>query len=180
MTPPTAPLSLPPYTFIMSDHATRELTCSLAEELGKVASGVFIDDFLAPIHNALSAMFDADWKSDLGSHQNTQMRLADKTVHDLTIDLEAWFTSQFGEEKLGQLALARSKESRETYEYSFVFRDATPSDVRTFFSDESIAKRDMLIVDLTGRPTLHPSGSLFIAALNATPQEIIDRIRKVL
>lgn len=177
MTPPSALLSLPPYTFIMSNHATRELACSLAEELGKDAIGVFIDDFLAPIHNALAAMFDVDWKTDLAT---SPVIVPNHDTGDLIKDLEAWFTSQFGEEKLGQLALARSKEARETYEYSFVFRDATPSDVSAFLQDTSIARRDMLIVNLHKYPLTISTVTCVHVSPSADAPHIVGQIRQVL
>lgn len=144
------PPSLPPYTFLMSDHTTRQLACDVAEELSQLNHTVYIDDFLTPIHDALAAMLELDMKRDLGSPSNTN-RLVLETVEecteqDLINSLERWHIKRFGEDALARIALKRAQYNRANFDYSYVFRDARPIHVEAF---NSIPARDKYIVPLT-------------------------------
>jgi hypothetical protein len=148
---PRPPASLPPFTFLMSDHTTHKLACEVAALLVAESDLVYIDDFLAPIQNGLSALLDVDWKRDLGDFTTTNRLVleakVESTERDLIVSLEKWFNETFGDDRLGKLALKRALDHREMYEYSYVFRDATRVHVKPFI--DRIKPRDMMIVYLT-------------------------------
>lgn len=116
---PLSPPSLPPYIFLMSDHTTAKLANEVAEALSAKYPSVYVDDFLAPIHEAYRALFSLDWKRDMASD-------VESTERDHIVSLEKWFIEQFGEHELGKLARERCDERNEMADYITVFRDATP------------------------------------------------------
>lgn len=139
-----------PFTFLVSDHTTHKLACDVAELLVEANDGVFIDDFLAPVQDGLSAMLGLDMKRDLGDFSSTNRlvleALKESTERDLIVSLEKWHIEIFGEEALGKLAYKRALDNRSMYEYAYVFRDATAIHVKPFM--ENIKGRDMLFVPL--------------------------------
>lgn len=154
MSAPTAPIHLPPLTFLMSDHSTATLAVDVAEVLSSLNHTIYVDDFLAPIENALQSMFDLDWGRDMGNPRDTHRLMleatdGESTERDIMVSLEKWFIETFGEEQLGKMGLKRMKINRELYQYPYLFRDATPIHIRPFLADTSIARRDILMVDLT-------------------------------
>jgi hypothetical protein len=139
-----------PFTFLVSDHATHKLACEVAELLSVANDGVFIDDFLAPVQDGLSAMLGLDMKRDLGDFSSTNRlvleALKESTERDLIVSLEKWHIETFGEDALGKLAYKRALDNRTMYEYAYVFRDATTIHVKPFL--ENLRSRDMLFVIL--------------------------------
>lgn len=133
---PLAPPSLPPYIFLMSDHTTRQLAVDVAEALSDKYPTVFVEDFLAPIHEAFITMFDLDWKRDMGNYfENNRQFLSSKhgeTEQDLIVSLEAWFIDRFGETELGKMARQRSDARNAMADYITVFRDATTQHIDAF------------------------------------------------
>ncbi len=159
------PVSLPPFTFLMSDHTTRQLACDVAEELSKIHDGVYVDDFLLPIHDGLAAMMELDMKRDLGSPRNTNRLVTEavkeSTEQDLIVSLEKWHIETFGEHHLGQLAFKRAMDNRANYEYSYVFRDATVKHLDAF---KSLAPRDMYRMHLLHTYTVDEVVNLILKA----------------
>lgn len=178
-------LSLPPFTFLMSDHSTHQLACDVAELLSVNNEMVLIDDFLAPIADGLSAMFELDWKTDRCVPANVNKlllpALKESTEGDAMKNLEAWFISQFGPRALGTMARTRSLENREVADYAIVFRDATPTHLEGFWGRPLIALRDMLIVHLSGigRPIGPPALDVIVPP-NSTPEDVVNLIRGAL
>lgn len=157
MSAPTAPIHLPPLTFLMSDHTTATLAIDVAEVLSSLNHTLYIDDFIAPVANGLQAMFDIDWARDMADPKQTNRLMlesidGESTEHDMLVSLEKWFNENFGERQLGKMALNRMRVNRETFDYPYLFRDATPTHIQAFIADTSIPRRDMLIVNLL--PTL--------------------------
>lgn len=147
-----SPPTLPPYIFLLSDHTTRQLAVAVAEALSAKYPSVYVDDFLAPIHEAYLAMFELDWKRDIGNPKVTteQFSVEDggHTAQDLIVSLEKWFIEQFGETKLGKMARQRSDARNAMADYITVFRDATSAHLNGFFPGAVIADRDNRIVNL--------------------------------
>jgi len=179
---PSPPITLPPYTFIMCDHRSRTLACQITEALIETNDTVYVDYFLAPIHEGLSALLGLGVERDLGVPANVD-RLAlpalnEATEGDLIVDLEKWYNYHFGEAALGALALKRARENRELADYSIVFRDATPKHVLAFLNS-NIAKRDMFFIHLEMMVTIG-QGVRELALALATPfHEQMAEIRKV-
>ncbi len=133
---PLAPPSLPPYIFLMSDHTTAQLAHDVAEELSRRHPSVFIDDFLAPIHEAFAAMFELDWKRDAGDPRNVG-----PTERDNIVSLEKWFIEQFGEHRLGNMGRERCIARNMMVDYITVFRDATNAHLIGFRTNTGDCKR---------------------------------------
>lgn len=169
--------SLYPYTFLMSDHETHKLACEVAELLSNTNDTVFVDDFLAPVQDGLSAMLGLDMKRDLGDFSATNRlvleALKESTERDLIVSLEKWYIDTFGAERLGELALKRALDNRAMYEYSYVFRDATSIHVKPFM--ETIPRRDMLFVHLGGGVSLGGTPESFVAS-KSTAEQVVARI----
>lgn len=178
-------LSLPPYTLIMSDYETRQLACDVTELLSEEVPHVLAMDFLAPVYDAIAAMFELDWKRDLGTPANTNRLLLDalqeSTEGDVIKDLERWFIDKFGPYALGNMTRERALANNEVADYCHVFRDSTPEHTTGFLGPlAKIARRDCLFVHLgSGRTVGPPSIDLFVATA-CTSEEIIQRIRSVL
>ena len=148
---PSPPITLPPYTFIMCDHQSHALSCQITEALVESNNTVYVEDFLAPIHEGVSAILGLGINRDLGAPDETNRlvlpTLLGETESDLIVSLEKWYNSHFGEAALGALALKRARDNRELADYSIVFRDATPKHVLAFLNS-NIARRDMLFIHL--------------------------------
>lgn len=154
MSVPTTPVHLPPLTFLMCDHTTAQLAVDVAEVLSSLDGTLYVDDFLAPIHQGLQSMFDIDWQRDLADPKNNQRLMlesasGDASERDILVSLEKWFNETFGEPQLGLMGLKRMKVNRDLFAYPYLFRDATPRHIAPFIADASIARRDMLMVWLT-------------------------------
>ena len=141
--------SLPPFIFLMSNHETNQLAADVAEALSHRYPEVFVDDFLAPIHEGLSAMFELDWKRDMGNPT-----MVGPTERDQIVSLEKWFIDEFGLHRLGQMALARCNDRNETADYVTVFRDATEPHLEGFDPDDSMSDRQFKIVHLKPEHTV--------------------------
>lgn len=154
MSAPTAPIHLPPLTFLMSDHTTSSLAVDVAEALSEANNTLYVDDFLSPVYEGLQSMFSIDWKRDMANPRETQRLMlesasGDASENDIIVSLEKWFNETFGEAQLGKMGLHRMKTNREMFSYPYLFRDATPKHIEPFIADMSIARRDMLMVWLT-------------------------------
>lgn len=149
----TAPINLPPLTLLMSDHTTHSLACDVAEALSAANASLYVDDFLAPVYEGLRSMFDMDWKSDMASPTETRKLMLESidgeaTEGDILVSLEKWFNETFGEAQLGKMGLKRMKTNRDLFAYPYLFRDATPTHISSFLADSSLARRDILMVNL--------------------------------
>lgn len=148
------PPRLPPYIFLLSDHTTRELACEIAEALSERYPAVYVDDFLAPIHEAFTAMFELDWKRDMGQPSELNklfIPAGDETENDIIVALEAWFTDKFGPHVLGKMAAARSAARNAMADYITIFRDATPAHLVGFNPPPHI---DRIAITLTRDSTV--------------------------
>jgi hypothetical protein len=149
------PPFLPPLTFIMSDHATRPLAIELAAGISLIAPTTYVDDFLTPVYDGFTAMFNADWKRDMADPREAAMLPVPSVARgqetnseqDVLNSLASWFENEFGPLSLSTLALRRYTENDDTFGGSYLFRDATPQYVRTFFP--VVPSRDMLFIWLT-------------------------------
>lgn len=162
MSVPTAPIFLPPITFLMSDHTTASLSIEVAEALSLRNASLYVDDFLSPIYNGLQGMFELNWMRDLADPKETNRLMLESitgeaTEQDILVSLERWFIDTFGELQLGRMGLHRMKTNREMFAYPYLFRDATPKHLQPFIADPSIPRRDMLIVWLTSNLATSPS-----------------------
>ena len=119
--------NLPPYIFLMSDHTTKQLAVDVADALAEKYPAVYIDDFLAPIHEAYTAMFELDWKRDMGNPE-----VVSPDTNDMIVSLERWFIDQFGATKLGEMARQRSDARNHMADYITVYRDATANHIIGF------------------------------------------------
>lgn len=131
MTPP----SLPPYIFLMSDHTTAKLAAEVADALSTKYPHVYVDDFLAPIYEGFAAMFELDWKRDMGNPDEVNrifLPAGEQTERDIIVSLEKWFIEQFGEKALGMSARQRCDARNEMADYVTVFRDATAKHLEGF------------------------------------------------
>ena len=178
------PLSLPPYTFLMSDYTTKQLAVDVAGLLSQDSDIVLVEDFLGPIADGLAAMFEIDWKRDLCVPSNTNRlmlpALRESTEADVLVSLEKWFIENFGPRALGDIARTRALENREIADYSIVYRDATPTHVEGFWHN-AIAKRDMLFVHLvTGFPIASPNSLNVVVPPGASAEDVVNLIRGVL
>lgn len=179
------PLSLPPYTFLMSDHTTKQLACDVAELLSSGNDIVLVEDFLGPIADGLAAMFEIDWKRDLCVPSNTNRlmlpALRESTEADVLVSLERWFVDQFGPRALGTIARQRALENREIADYSIVWRDATPTHIDGFWERGlRIAKRDMLFVHLVSGHAIGTPSLDVIVPPGASAEDVVNLIRGVL
>jgi len=140
---------LPSYIFLLSDHTTRPLAVAAADAISTLAKHVVIEDFLAPIHESLTALLTLDWNRDLGDPRETSELLPDcttpQTINDLIISLEKWFINRFGLYVLGKRARIRCDERNEIADYVTVFRDATGTDIAAF---ADIPDRDKHMIKL--------------------------------
>lgn len=155
MSPTLAPIHLPPVTFLMSDHATSTLAVDVAQKLSDTNATLYVDDFLAPIYEGLQSMFSIDWKRDMGDSKDTNRLMleaadGESSEGDIIVSLEKWFNETFGEAQLGKMGLQRMKVNRDMFDYPYLFRDATPVHMQPFLADDSIPRRDILMVDLSG------------------------------
>jgi hypothetical protein len=179
---PSPPITLPPYTFIMCDHRSHALSCQITEALVESNDTVYVDDFLAPIHEGVSAILGLGIDRDLGVPATVDRlvlpTLTGETEADLIVSLEKWYNEHFGECALGVLALKRARDNRELADYSIVFRDATHKHVLAFLNS-NIPKRDMLFIHLEMMITIG-DGVKELALALATPfHEQMAEIRRV-
>lgn len=179
---PSPPVSLPPYTFIMCDHRSHPLSCAIADALTESNDTVYVDDFLAPIHEGLSAILDLKIDRDLGVPDKTDRlvlpTLLGETEADLIVSLEKWYNYHFGECALGVLALKRARDNRELADYSIVFRDATPKHVLAFLNS-NIPRRDMFFIHLEMMISIGGGVKELPIALAAPFHEQMAEIRRV-
>lgn len=147
---PRPPNSLPSYIFLVSDYETQQLAVDVAEALQAANNTVYIDDFLAPIHEGLRAMLELDNRRDLASPSNTNRLVVEadgtQTERDLIMSLEAWFNCQFDPQYLGKLGYKRAVDNHANFEYSILFRDATEEHVKMFL--DKVGWHEMLFVQL--------------------------------
>lgn len=146
----TSPPTLPAYIFLMSDHTTRQLAVDVADALSAKYPTVYVDDFLAPIHEGFAAMFELDWKRDMGNPKvNNALFLpaGDQTENDLIVSLEKWFIDQFSETHLGKMARARSDARNAMADYITVYRDATTKHLEGFGESGGLGDTVMLLPD---------------------------------
>ena len=131
-----SPPTIPPYIFLMSDHTTRQLAVDVAEALSAKYPSVYVDDFLAPVHEGFAAMFELDWKRDMGNPKVTteqfSVQAGGQTENDIIVSLEKWFIDEFGDKMLGHFARQRSDARNVMADYITVFRDATPKHLEGF------------------------------------------------
>lgn len=148
---PRPPVTLPPYIFLLPDRDTQQLAVDVADTLQAVNNTVYIDDFLAPIHEGLRSMLDLDNRRDLASPSSTNRLVVEseggQTEQDLIHSLEGWFNDQFDEHYLGKLAYKRAVDNHENYGYTILFRDATEAHVKAFIKN-GIGWDRMLFVQL--------------------------------
>jgi len=146
---------LPSYIFLLGGHTTHPLAVAAAEIISTRVKHVVIEDFLAPIHESLTALLTLDWSCDLGDPHETNTLLSDclppQTMADLIISLEKWFIDQYGVYALGTRARARCDERNEIADYVTVFRDATGADVVAF---ADIPDRDKHMIKLFAHDTV--------------------------
>lgn len=166
MSAPTTPIHLPPLTFLMSDHSTAQLAVDVAEALSDTNATLYIDDFLAPIHEGLQSMFDMDWRRDMADPRATNRLMlealdGESTETDVLISLEKWFNETFGEDQLGKMGLKRMKVNRDLFAYPYLFRDATVKHIQPFLADTSIPRRDILLVNLNTELVLSTVAPVF-------------------
>jgi hypothetical protein len=176
------PLFLRSFTFIMSEPSTRGLACEVAELLQQENDTVFVEDFLGPIHDALHAMFELDWKRDLGIPRNSDRlllpALVESTEGDMIKNLEKWFIDQFGPYALGRMGIARAKNNLEIADYSIVFRDATPLHIEG--AKAMLRPAQSMFVHLGGGTTVgEPAIDVLVPAAESA-ETVVDLIRKAL
>lgn len=147
---PRPPVTLPPYIFLLPDRDTQQLAVDVADTLQAVNNTVYIDDFLAPIHEGLRSMLDLDNRRDLASPSSTNRLVVEseggQTEQDLIHSLERWFNEKFDEHYLGKLAYKRAVDNHTNYGYTVLFRDATEAHVKQFLN--SIGWSKLLFVQL--------------------------------
>ncbi|SRR6266404_8558235 len=155
------PPPLPSYIFLMTGLdskfvAARERACEIAAAIAREHLWVFIDDFAAPLHEALRGMFEIDPYLDLGEvpHKKPQDGL---NYEALLESLAFWYNTRFPPPHLGQRAFERACESTAINdEHIFVYRDATPDQLKPFI--DNIPWKNICIVNLV--PHVWPVGLL--------------------
>lgn len=177
---PRPPNSLPSYIFLVSDYETQQLAVDVAEALQAANNTVYIDDFLAPIHEGLRAMLELDNRRDLASPSNTNRLVVEaddtQTERDLIMSLERWFNRKFDGQYLGKLAYKRAAANVANYDYSVLFRDATEQHVRPFI--DKLVWTKMLFVQL--QETVHWTKGNFPAAQWIAPKSSVEATIKAI
>lgn len=177
---PRPPNSLPSYIFLVSDYETQQLAVDVAEALQAANNTVYIDDFLAPIHEGLRAMLELDNRRDLASPSNTNRLVVEaddtQTERDLIMSLEAWFNGKFDEQYLGKLAYKRAAANVANYDYSVLFRDATEEHVKPFL--DQVAWSRLLFVQL--RQTIYWTKCAFPATQWIAPKSSVEATIKAI
>lgn len=147
---PRPPVTLPPYIFLLPDRDTQQLAVDVADTLQAVNNTVYIDDFLAPIHEGLRSMLDLDNRRDLASPSSTNRLVVEseggQTEQDLIHSLERWFNEEFDDHYLGKLGYKRAVDNHTNYGYTILFRDATEQHVKSFVDNVGWTK--LLFVQL--------------------------------
>jgi len=95
----------------LADQHTRQLAVDVADALTMANNTVYIEDFMAPIHEGLRAMLELDMRRDLASPSETNRLVVETGEHteaDLIVSLERWFNNNFDEYFLGKLGHRRA------------------------------------------------------------------------
>lgn len=183
--PITPPKAFPMYTFLVVDNdlATRQRACDIAAEISRRSPHAYMDDFSAPLQDALQVMFSGvGWGDDLG---NPTIAGALPTPNGLPFDimlsnLYTWHLQWFPPPELGRQALARANDAVMDA-HNFVYRDATPSQMEPFLT--AVPHRDIVVVKLSPDPWpqryLCPTPRITHATIDTPTDTILERIMEL-
>ena|SRR5882757_4226314 len=149
---PRPPSKLPSFIFLLADQHTRQLAVDVADALTMANNTVYIEDFMAPIHEGLRAMLELDMRRDLASPSETNRLVVETGEHteaDLIVSLERWFNNNFDEYFLGKLGHRRAVDNVTHFDYTVLFRDATEAHLKKFI--EKVPWNRMLFVQLADK-----------------------------
>lgn len=170
---PIQPPALPDFIFLLSDHESRRLACEVADKLWTLDSRVLVWDFLTPIHDALAAMHNMDFGTDLGNDKVTD------ATRDEIVSLEKWYIDQYGETTLGQKAWAEAQEQRAMSDAPIVFRDATWTHLKAFLPH--LKPHQYVVCDLVGGilpPNIAGPDMHLLHFANPTAEDVVHYIRE--